>query len=584
MIRKLLATTAVAALLTAPAMAQDANSTNQQTQQPAATQSGTNASGAASTDMSGDMAKASASGNFLTNLSSDQYLASNLTGKSVYEGEGQDAKSVGDIQNFLVGSDGKVVAAIVSATINDESKVVAVPFQQIGWTMGENNEPRAILKASMDELSSAPTFQTREEQKAAQDQASAESSSAGGTTAPADGSGEQMASSNTAEGQTAEGKTDRQTASNEAGSGEYPATVGSDQYLTENLIGADVYSGPGEDANEIGGINDLVLASSGTVDAAVVGVGGFLGIGEKEVAVPFDQLQMARNDSDEPRITAALDKESLEQAPSFEADKTSDNMASNESAQPADQQSNDQMAATTTGAATGAAAGSAAANAGDNAQQAADNAATQTEQTAENAGQAMDNAGDNAEQAADNAAAQTEQTADNAGQAMDSAGDQTQQAAQNATTDTSGDATVTASTGGDQRQGMTKVQDDAQLTADDLMGTTVYGPNDQSVGEIGDIAMSADGKVDAVIVDVGGFLGIGEKPVAVGMDNLNFMRDKNGSLYLYTQFTEDQLNNAPEYNKDTYAENRDQMRLESGDAATTDQSGQSGEGSGQSSN
>ncbi|MAU96883.1 MAG: hypothetical protein CMP81_13505 [Fulvimarina sp.] len=571
MIRKLLATTAIAALLTAPAMAQDA-ATSGQTQQPAATQSDSTMSGSA---MSGDATKAAASGNYLTNLSSDQYLASNLTGKSLYDGEGEDAQSVGDIQNFLVGSDGKVVAAVVNATVNDESKVVAIPFQQIGWTMGEDNEPRAILKASMDELSSAPTFQTMEEQQAAQQQASTDASSAGGTTAPAGNemaatqpatgtatgngtatgtdTGQSMASSDA--GNMAAGKTDREASTDTAGAGSYPATVGPDQYLTENLIGTNVYSGPGDDASDLGGINDLVLASSGQIDAAVVGVGGFLGIGEKDVAVPFGELQMTRDDDAEPRITAALDKEALEQAPSFDADGGNDQMAAN-TAQPADQQTADQQSAS---AIPGVAAGGAAAGGA-----AAGSAMSGTEQAANSAGQTMDNAGE-----------QVEQTAQNTGQAMGNAADQTQQAAQN-TMDTQGDATTTASTGGDQRQGMTRIGDDAQLTADDLMGTTVYGPNDQSVGDIGDIALNADGQVDAVIVDVGGFLGIGEKPVAVGMDNLNFMRDQSGTLYLYTQFTEDQLNNAPEYNKDTYAENRDTMRLEGGASTGSNMSGQTG--------
>ena len=68
--------------------------------------------------------------------------------------------------------------------------------------------------------------------------------------------------------------------------------------------------------------------------------------------------------------------------------------------------------------------------------------------------------------------------------------------------------------------------------------------------------------MDAVIVDVGGFLGIGAKPVAVAMDNLRFMKDSNGSLTLTTQFTQDQLKNAPEYNRDTYAQNRGTMRIE----------------------
>jgi hypothetical protein len=45
------------------------------------------------------------------------------------------------------------------------------------------------------------------------------------------------------------------------------------------------------------------------------------------------------------------------------------------------------------------------------------------------------------------------------------------------------------------------------------------------------------------------------------MDNLQFMKDNGGSLYLYTQFTEDQLKQAPEYNRDSYAENRANMRI-----------------------
>jgi ribosomal 30S subunit maturation factor RimM len=553
MIRKLLATTAVAALLTAPAFAQTAAPADQQAQQPAASQPSGDA-------ISGDT-QAAASGSFLTNLSSDQYLASNLNGTTLYDGEGEDAQSIGDIQNFLVGSDGKVVAAVVDATVNDESKVVAIPFQKITWTMGQDNEPRAVLKADMNELAGAPTFQTRDEQQAAQQQAStdtgamqpadgsatttgnAPASSDQMAAAPADGTAGQSMAANDSENMAA-GKTDRQAATNDANSTEYPATVGSDQYLTQNLIGSGIYSGPGDDANEIGDVKDLVLASSGQVDAAVVGVGGFLGIGEKDVAVPFDQLNMARSDDDEPRITAALDKEALTQAPEFDDEKSSDQMASNDGTQPTAQ--NDQMAATTTGAATGTGAAAGAA-----------------------AGSAMSNAGD-----------QAEHTAQNTGQAMGNAGDQAEQSAQN-TMNTQGDATTTASTGGSQRQGLSEVADDATLTADDLMGTTVYGPNDESVGDIGNIALNADGQVDAVIVDVGGFLGIGEKPVALGMDNLNFMRDQDGTLYLYTQFTQDQLDNAPEYNKDTYAENRDSMRLKAGGADTgatmSDQPAQSGQ-------
>src|SRR5690606_4213673 len=48
-----------------------------------------------------------------------------------------------------------------------------------------------------------------------------------------------------------------------------------------------------------------------------------------------------------------------------------------------------------------------------------------------------------------------------------------------------------------------------QISADNLIGTTVYGANDENVGEINDVVLSEDGQIDAVIIDVGGFLGIG---------------------------------------------------------------------------
>ncbi|TIX77161.1 MAG: PRC-barrel domain containing protein, partial [Mesorhizobium sp.] len=100
-----------------------------------------------------------------------------------------------------------------------------------------------------------------------------------------------------------------------------------------------------------------------------------------------------------------------------------------------------------------------------------------------------------------------------------------------------------------------------EIRSEDLVGTTVYGANDVNVGEIGDVVLTGDKKVDAVIIDVGGFLGVGEKEVAVGMDNLKFMTDKDGNRYLYTNFTKEQLEAQVAYDKGTYAEKRDEQRM-----------------------
>lgn len=51
----------------------------------------------------------------------------------------------------------------------------------------------------------------------------------------------------------------------------------------------------------------------------------------------------------------------------------------------------------------------------------------------------------------------------------------------------------------------------------DLQGKAVYGSDGESIGEINDILVSQDGSVNAVIIGVGGFLGIAEKDVAVDM-------------------------------------------------------------------
>ena len=101
----------------------------------------------------------------------------------------------------------------------------------------------------------------------------------------------------------------------------------------------------------------------------------------------------------------------------------------------------------------------------------------------------------------------------------------------------------------------------SRIRAEELIGTTVYGADDDNIGEISDIVLTEDGKVDADIIDVGGFLGIGEKPVAVGIDKLAFMTDKDGKKYLYTNFTKEQLEAQPAYDKATYAEKRDEQRL-----------------------
>ena len=254
----------------------------------------------------------------------------------------------------------------------------------------------------------------------------------------------------------------------------YTATD-SDNLATE-IIGKQVYSSVADDAEHIGDINNLVVGDSGDVEAVVIGVGGFLGIGEKNVAVPMDQLEFVTANDNTERYVLATTKEALNAAPTFEwvEDQT-----------------------TTTAAAP------------------ANNAMAPADNTATGAVQSTD----------------TATTTTNSGR-MDPLN----------------------------RQGAADF-DETQLTADELKGIQVYGTNDEHIGAISDIALNEDGSVDALIIDFGGFLGIGTKPVAVAFEDLNFLADANNNRSLVLPITREQMEAAPAFDKDTYTAERTTQRV-----------------------
>ena len=87
--------------------------------------------------------------------------------------------------------------------------------------------------------------------------------------------------------------------------------------LGTRLIGQPVYSSAGDDAEEIGNIDDLVFDESGQITAVVIGVGGFLGIGEKAVAVDFQQLEFTLAADNTERWVVATTADALTAAPDF---------------------------------------------------------------------------------------------------------------------------------------------------------------------------------------------------------------------------------------------------------------------------
>jgi len=90
---------------------------------------------------------------------------------------------------------------------------------------------------------------------------------------------------------------------------------GANGMQASRLINSTVYSASNEN---IGDVNDIVIGRDGRVYGVVIGVGGFLGLGEKDVIVPMDRIQFVRDSNNNPRYVIAASRAELEQAPAFD--------------------------------------------------------------------------------------------------------------------------------------------------------------------------------------------------------------------------------------------------------------------------
>lgn len=249
---------------------------------------------------------------------------------------------------------------------------------------------------------------------------------------------------------------------------EYEFSQGSDFYASE-MIGMRVYATEAEmqagmtvaadgerDWDDIGEINDVILTDGGDVAAVIVGVGGFLGIGEKDVAVDMSQINRVEEDGGTGEFFLVINasQEMLESAPEFTR--------------------------------------------GD-----AGMMTTETE-----------------------AQADAETTSTDMAMAEDR-------------------PMLVAPTV--EREGY-MAPEPVDLTSENLTGARVYGTNDEDIGEISELLLSEDGQIDRVVIDVGGFLGLGEKPIAVTFEELSILRNEAGdSFRVYIDSTQEALEAQPEY-------------------------------------
>ena len=217
-----------------------------------------------------------------------------------------------------------------------------------------------------------------------------------------------------------------------------------------------------ENMEQIGQINEIILSSDGEVRALVIGVGGFLGMGEQDVAVTIDQVTFFSDSDDQSQMYVVLNTpaDALTDAPAY-----------------------------------------------------------------------------------DRTAARTDDTRDGS---QDRANDVA-----------SADRTQGTTQGQDTRTGFAAPQIErdgySQIEARDvstemLMGESVYDTQDNDVGSIDDMLLDDEGAVTHVIVDFGGFLGIGSSQAAIGYDELTILTTEGYSdVRIYVDATKSQIQDLPRY-------------------------------------
>lgn len=242
---------------------------------------------------------------------------------------------------------------------------------------------------------------------------------------------------------------------------------------TSNLIGKRVYASETEidgasdglqtGWEDVGEVDDVIMSRGGSVEAVLVDIGGFLRMGERQVAVDMQSIRFiadsaTANDESDFFLVMNAPRTSLEQAPEYSWEHDASDVAEN---------------------------------------------------TAEVAAEMARAAGENVEEAVDSVTAGMPITRD---------------------------GYVTA--------------EEADLNAEMLTGAPVYDANDEWVGEVSELLINTDGKITEAIVDVGGFLGIGEKPVELKTGELAILRADGGTdLRVYVGMTKEELEAMPTYDR-----------------------------------
>ncbi len=375
--------------------------------------------------------------------------------------------------------------------------------------------------------------------------------------------------------------------------------VSPDDFYATNLIGMRLYSSEQElgengdminfaeqEWDDIGEINDFIVTEDGSVQAVIVGVGGFLGIGEKDVAVTMDQIRTYDDENGDRFLVINSSQEALEAAPAFERASQEEQMAAEpgmvEETGMADATAEGDAAATavaTTETAEGETEVMETETAEGDTAMAEAEAEVETELAEGEAAMAEAEAELETEMAEGEAALEegaaeleTEMAEGEAALEEGAAELETEMAEGEAAIEegaaeleaemAEGEAAIeegvaeaetemaegeAAMTGAAALEGYSEAAV-TDLSVEQLNGVTVYGAGDENIGEIEDLVATDGGEITEAVIGVGGFLGLGEKKVAVNFSDLQILTNEDKSdIRVYISATEDELKGLPEY-------------------------------------
>jgi len=99
-------------------------------------------------------------------------------------------------------------------------------------------------------------------------------------------------------------------------------------------------------------------------------------------------------------------------------------------------------------------------------------------------------------------------------------------------------------------------------SAEDLIGGTVVGSDGEEIADVDDLVIDGNNQIVDVLVNVGGFLGLGEKVVALDVNQLDVSHDEDGDTLIVTSLTKEDLEGMADY--EASADYRLQSEIDSG--------------------